>query len=67
MMFYESFTAKLGSNPSYLWSSIMAAQDIVKEGSRRRIGNGENTKVWNTPWLPGQGNGLMTTDICQRS
>ncbi|XP_074342484.1 uncharacterized protein LOC141680055 [Apium graveolens] len=35
--------AKLGSNLSYMWRSVMEAQDIVKEGSRRRIGNGEST------------------------
>ncbi|KAL8132598.1 hypothetical protein AgCh_008177 [Apium graveolens] len=59
----DFLNAKLGSNPSYMWRSVMATQDIVKEGSRRNIGNGESTKVWNTPWLSGQGNGLMITDM----
>lgn len=41
----------VGSNPSYMWRSIMAAQDVVRQGSRRRIGDGETTSVWKIPEL----------------
>ncbi|XP_019158573.1 PREDICTED: uncharacterized protein LOC109155343 [Ipomoea nil] len=47
--FYE---ATLGGNPNYVWRSIMASQDLVRSGYRRRIGNGRMTKVWDHPWLP---------------
>lgn len=55
--------AKLGTNPSYAWRRIMAAMDIVKAGTRRKIGNGLSTKVWNVPWLPNVENGILTTDV----
>lgn len=32
--------AKLGSNPSYVWRSILQSQDLVKLGATRRVGNG---------------------------
>ena len=37
--------AKLGNNPSYMWRSILSAQDIVKQGCRRKIGDGKDTFV----------------------
>ncbi|XP_019158935.1 PREDICTED: uncharacterized protein LOC109155745 [Ipomoea nil] len=47
--FYE---AVLGGNPSYVWRSIMASQNLLKAGCRRRIGNGRNTRIWRIPCLP---------------
>ncbi|XP_075645524.1 putative mitochondrial protein AtMg00310 [Castanea sativa] len=35
----DFINATLGNNPSYTWCSIMAAQNIVKEGIRWRVGN----------------------------
>ena len=32
--------AKLGSNPSYAWRSILAAQKILIQGSRVQVGSG---------------------------
>ncbi|XP_017251140.1 uncharacterized protein LOC108221791 [Daucus carota subsp. sativus] len=43
----------------------MAAQDVVCQGSRRPIGDGETTSVWKIPWLPCRDNGYLTTDIPQ--
>lgn len=57
--------AQLGVNPSYMWRSIIAAQEMVSQGSRRRIGNGESTRVWKVPWLPSKENGYLTTDMPQ--
>ena len=48
----EFSEATLGSNPSFTWQSIMAAQKIVKHGLRWRIGNGERVRVWGDKWLP---------------
>ncbi|KAL0009325.1 hypothetical protein SO802_010827 [Lithocarpus litseifolius] len=44
--------ARIGSNPSYAWRSIMAAQDIVRRGSRWQVGNGSSIKIWSDKWLP---------------
>lgn len=55
--------AELGPNPSYMWRSIMAAQHIVKEGCRRKIGDGKDTRVWHIPWLPCIDNGCVTSDF----
>lgn len=52
--------AQLGTSPSYVWRSIMCAQETVKKGARRKIGDGLNTKVWNVQWLPGLENGCLT-------
>lgn len=46
-----------------MWRSIMAAQDVVKAGCRRRIGNGASTKVWQVPWLPCVENGFLTSHM----
>ncbi|XP_019178261.1 PREDICTED: uncharacterized protein LOC109173479 [Ipomoea nil] len=43
--------AQMGHNPSYLWRSIMAGQELLKRGAARRIGNGEGSKIWEWPWL----------------
>ncbi|KAL8105516.1 hypothetical protein AgCh_029345 [Apium graveolens] len=37
-----------GVNPSYLWRSILSAQDAIKVGCRRRIGDGTSTKGLST-------------------
>jgi hypothetical protein len=53
--YYASNTileAKIGTNPSYVWRSILGASDILKEGLFCRIGNGENTRIWGDKWVP---------------
>lgn len=52
------FKAELGNNPSYIWRSILAAQDVICQGMRRKIGDGNNTLAWQDPWLPCVQNGL---------
>ncbi|XP_074327095.1 uncharacterized protein LOC141665037 [Apium graveolens] len=44
--------AQLGSNPSYIWRSIMEAQSMVVQGISCRIGNGQEVDILNSPWLP---------------
>ncbi|XP_042984755.1 uncharacterized mitochondrial protein AtMg00310-like [Carya illinoinensis] len=43
--------AKLGSSPSYIWRSIWKASELIKEGLRWRVGNGEKIKIWKDKWL----------------
>ena len=44
--------AGIGTNPSFAWRSIMAAQDIVKNGIRWQVGNGCSIQIWKDKWLP---------------
>lgn len=46
-------TAKVGSNPSYIWRSIMEAQVLLKQGAVRRVGRGTSVNIIQDPWLPG--------------
>ena len=49
---YDFVEAKISCNPSYTWQSIMAAQHVIKEGLRWRVGNRERIRVWEDKWLP---------------
>lgn len=53
--------ATLGASPSFMWRSIMASQELVNQGCRRKIGDGKNTRVWQIPWLPCVKNGFFTS------
>lgn len=44
--------AKLGSNPSYIWRSILKTQNLVKRGAACIIGDGRRVNVRKDPWLP---------------
>ncbi|XP_074377394.1 putative mitochondrial protein AtMg00310 [Apium graveolens] len=57
----EFLDAEVGANPSFVWRSIVSAQEAIKAGCRRKIGNGVSTKVWDVPWLPDSENGFMST------
>uniref|UniRef100_A0A803NUS5 Reverse transcriptase domain-containing protein n=1 Tax=Cannabis sativa TaxID=3483 RepID=A0A803NUS5_CANSA len=43
--------ATLGSNPSYVWRSILEAQDLVRAGARRLVGDGSRISILHEPWL----------------
>ncbi|KAK9991150.1 hypothetical protein SO802_026135 [Lithocarpus litseifolius] len=43
---------ELGSKPSFAWQSIMAAQDVVKAGSRWEVGDGSSVQICLDKWLP---------------
>ncbi|GAV67984.1 LOW QUALITY PROTEIN: hypothetical protein CFOL_v3_11487, partial [Cephalotus follicularis] len=38
-------------NPSFTWSSIFEAKEMLKKG-KWRIGNGISTEIWKDNWLP---------------
>ncbi|KAL0002087.1 hypothetical protein SO802_015868 [Lithocarpus litseifolius] len=42
------------SRGSYAWQSLLKGRDVLKRGTRWRIGCGENVSVWNDAWLPSQ-------------
>ncbi|XP_019179038.1 PREDICTED: uncharacterized protein LOC109174248 [Ipomoea nil] len=43
--------AHLGNNPSFIWRSIMAGQQVLRLGLARRIGDGMDTTIWGWNWL----------------
>ncbi|CAN0884583.1 Uncharacterized mitochondrial protein AtMg00310 [Linum grandiflorum] len=47
----DFLSAKLGYRPSYVWRSINAAQEMVRDGCHWRIGDGHTAKVFGEPWL----------------
>lgn len=59
----DFLTAKLGQNPSYMWRSILSAQEVLQKGCRKCIGDGQQTEIWKVPWLPCEDNGFMTTEM----
>lgn len=52
--------AEMGNSSSYVWTRIMAAMEVVKTGTRRKIGNELDTKAWTDPWLPNVENDFLT-------
>ncbi|KAF5451826.1 hypothetical protein F2P56_026891, partial [Juglans regia] len=44
--------AQLGSNPSYLWRSLLLVRPIPMKGLCWRVGNGKDIKIWSNRWLP---------------
>lgn len=43
--------ANLGARPSYAWRSLHDATKLIRLGARAVIGNGENTSLWEDPWI----------------
>ena len=44
--------AKIPANASYAWRSVMRGRDVIKQGSRWRIGSGNSVHNWGDNWLP---------------
>lgn len=44
--------AKLGSNPSYTWRSILWSRDLIKSGIMWRTGNGNHINALSDSWIP---------------
>uniref|UniRef100_A0A803QJ80 Reverse transcriptase domain-containing protein n=1 Tax=Cannabis sativa TaxID=3483 RepID=A0A803QJ80_CANSA len=54
-------TATLGNNPSFVWRSILEAQNLLKTGCCWSIGSGSLVKVVSQPWLPDRANPYITS------
>ncbi|KAL0009260.1 hypothetical protein SO802_010762 [Lithocarpus litseifolius] len=53
--YFENSTfleAELGKHPSFAWRSIMAAKNVVAEGTRWSVGKGNKIRLWEDKWLP---------------
>ena len=46
-----------------MWHSILASQGAILQGCRRKIGNGRDTSIWRSPWLPCDINGYLTSPM----
>jgi len=44
--------ASIGSNPSYAWRSIHKSLEVLRQGTRWRVGNGKLIHIWDDKWLP---------------
>ncbi|XP_062080209.1 uncharacterized protein LOC133784961 [Humulus lupulus] len=58
----DSFlSAKIGGSPSYIWRSIMASQELIRQGAAVRIGDGKSINILEVPWLPNSDPYIHTT------
>ena len=48
----DVLNSKLGCNPSYTWRSIFKGLEVIRKGTRWRIGNGSLIHIWEDKWLP---------------
>lgn len=55
-------SAKLGASPSFVWHSVLAAQNILKQGLGCRVGDGKTINVVSDPWLPSTDNPYVITE-----
>lgn len=47
-----NFLSKVeGSNPSFIWKSLLQARSLLHKGLRWRIGNGNAVRVWDKLWI----------------
>lgn len=55
-------TAKIGSNPSFVWRSVLETQSLLKAGITRRVGHGVDTSIVKDLWLPSVENLFIQTN-----
>ncbi|CAN1819056.1 Uncharacterized mitochondrial protein AtMg00310 [Linum perenne] len=48
----DFLAAPRGARPSWIWSSIFKARDVVSLGAFKRVGCGDSIDVNNDPWIP---------------
>ena len=39
-------------NCSWLWKGILKSRTLLKKGLCTKIGNGQHTTIWESPWIP---------------
>ena len=48
----DILNSKLGCSSSYAWRSIFQALEVIRKGTRWRVGNGRRIHIWEDKWLP---------------
>nr|XP_027086544.1 uncharacterized protein LOC113708281 [Coffea arabica] len=59
------FKCKVPNCASWIWQSLMNVRDLVQKGTRKRIGNGKTTNIWEDIWIPGNEDGKVTSAMPQ--
>lgn len=59
---YSFLSATIGSSPSYIWRSILAAQEILKQRLGCRVGNGDAVRILGEPRLCDMENPYISTE-----
>ena len=49
--------------PSYVWRSMLAAKDVVIQGSRVQVGSGHTISISKDPWLPDLNDGFVSSNL----
>ena len=44
-------SATVGNRPSFAWRSLLFGRDLLKQGLKKEIGNGRDTRVWLDKWI----------------
>jgi ribonuclease HI len=60
----EFLEAEVGSHPSRVWRAIVEGKEVLKQGLISRIGNGLNTNIWNSNWIPRDG--MLRPLVCSK-
>lgn len=55
--------ANIGSNPSFIWRSIIEVQSTIKDNYRWRVGDGKSIKIWKDPWLPNANSHFIESEM----
>ena len=50
--FCDILHASLGSSPSYTWRNIFNGLEVLRIGTRWRVGNRRLIHIWDEKWLP---------------
>ena len=48
----DVLNASVGSRPCYAWKSIHKSLEVIKQGTRWRVGNGKMIHIRDDKWLP---------------
>ncbi|XP_074358745.1 uncharacterized protein LOC141698038 [Apium graveolens] len=59
----DVFQAELGHNPSFIWRSLLEAKQLLLDGSRWRVGDGQHIQILGQPWLLTEVNPFITSNI----
>ncbi|EEF29304.1 conserved hypothetical protein [Ricinus communis] len=58
-------SSKLGANPSFIWASLQKISDVIRRGTRWKIGRGETITIGHHAWLLDDTNGFIQTDLLE--
>lgn len=55
--------ATLGSNPTYIWRSLLWSRDIIEKGIIWNVGNGEIINARKNRWIPRLKAGVISSNV----